>query len=300
MKKKSPQARMCEKIARRAIVPKGSTMTEVIMRYRQYRGKRRKYHLPLLFRIQDNIDTVFSHDLQLFYMNPESTSDTLIIYLHGGAYVSEMLPFHWMMLDKLTRMIDAAFIIPDYPLAPYSDFRECYDKMTVFYRKCLQYYSDRRIILMGDSAGGGLAMGLTMYWGQLGLRKPDSLILLSPWVDLNMDNPDIRNYLKDDPMLKPDELKIDALFWAGTEDMHDYRLSPIYGDMSQFNDVTIFAGTSEIFFPDLLKTHQLLDAAGVKNTFIVGEGLYHVYPAFPIPEADEAIETISRIIHDRA
>ena len=295
--KRSKSAAICERIARKAIVPKGKTMSEVILRFRRYKGKM-KYDLPLLIKIKDkgNIDDVITRDMQLFYMNVESQSDRLIIYLHGGAYVEEMLPFHWLMLDKITAKADATFIIPDYPLAPYADFKECYEKMRVFYEKILEYYPDKKIIFMGDSAGGGLAAGLTMYFASLGMKTPDKLILLSPWIDLVMDNPEIRDYLKVDPTLKYDDLSVEAKFWANGTDLKDYRLSPIYGNIEALNHVTLFTGTHEFFYPDIVKFGKMLEEKGRLDHLYVGEGLNHVYPAFPIPEADDAIEKMCEII----
>ncbi|MBQ1775687.1 MAG: alpha/beta hydrolase [Erysipelotrichaceae bacterium] len=297
--KRSRSAAVCERIAKTAIVPKGKTMTEVILKHRRNKGKK-KYKLPLLFQIRDKgkIDDVIGADMQLFYMNVESDSDKLIIYLHGGAYVEEMLPFHWLMLDKITANVDATFIIPDYPLAPYSSYEECYEQMEVFYRKVLKYYPDKKIIFMGDSAGGGLALGLSMYVASIGLRVPDKLILLSPWVDLLMDNPEIKNYLKVDPTLKYDDLSVDAAYWANGTDLKDYRLSPIYGDLSVLKDVSLFCGTHEFFYPDIVKFSAMLKEKEVKNSLYVGEGLNHVFPAFPIPEADLAIREIARLIQE--
>ena len=296
---RSKSAVICEKIAKRAVVPKGKTMTEVIMKYRRHKGKK-EYDLPLLIKIKEKgkVEGVISHDMKLFYMNVESDSDKLIIYLHGGAYVEEMLPFHWLMLDKITSEADAAFIIPDYPLAPYSDYRDAYEKLTHFYKKVLEYYPDKKIIFMGDSAGGGLAVGLTMYLHKLGLKTPEKLILMSPWIDLVMDNPEIKDYIKVDPTLKYNDLKVDALFWANGTDLKDYRLSPIYGDVSCLKDVTLFTGTHEFFYPDIIRFSKLLDEQHVKNRVCIGEGLNHVYPAFPIPEADEAIAVMREIINN--
>ena len=244
------------------------------------------------------IDEIVSSDMQLFYMNVESESDKLIIYLHGGAYVEEMLPFHWLMLDKITSSVDASFIIPDYPLAPYSDFRDCYEKMESFYRKVLTYYPDHKIIMMGDSAGGGLALGFSMYLNSLGLKTPDKLILMSPWVDLVMDNPEIGKYIKNDPMLKYDDLAVEASYWANGEDLKDYRLSPIYGDLKGLKDVTLFCGTHEFFYPDIVKMSEKMKEKGIKTELHVGQGLNHVYPAFPIPEADEAVRVMCEIIEN--
>ena len=151
---------------------------------------------------------------------------------------------------------------------------------------------------MGDSAGGGLALGLSMYVASIGLRVPDKLILLSPWVDLLMDNPEIKNYLKIDPTLKYDDLSVDAAYWANGTDLKDYRLSPIYGDLSVLKDVSLFCGTHEFFYPDIVKFSEMLKEKGVKNSLYVGEGLNHVFPAFPIPEADLAISEIVRLIEE--
>ena len=297
MSEKSRSAKICDRILKTVILPKGKNMTDVIMRIRSIKGHK-KYNLPLFWKLQENIEGIDAHDMQLFYMNVESQSNSLIIYLHGGAYVSEILPVHWLMLDKITKMVDATFIIPDYPLAPYADYKDCYEKLTVFYKKVLQYYPERKIILMGDSAGGGLAAGFAMHLKELNLPVPEKLILLSPWIDLVMDNPEIDDYIKNDPLLKKDELRVDAQYWANGTDLRDYRISPTYGDVSALTDVTLFAGTHEFFYPDIVKFKNKLDVAGIPNRIYVGQELDHVYPAFPIPEADEALSIISEIINN--
>lgn len=285
-------------VAKTAVVPKGKTITDVVLAYRKAKGKK-KYNLPLLVKLSEKVDDVIDDDLRLFYLNTESNSNKIVIYLHGGAYVDEFLPFHWLMLDKITREIDCTFIIPDYPLAPHFNYKDCYKILLKFYKKVLKYYPDKQIIFMGDSAGGGLALGLTMFFNEKGLRLPDKHILLSPWIDLNMDNPEIDKYIKVDPTLNRDELLVDALYWANGTDLKDYRLSPIYGDVTCLKDVTLFSGTHEFLYPDIVKFSRILKRKKIKNTLIIGEGLNHVYPAYPIPEADEAIKQISKIINKK-
>ena len=97
MKEKSTSAVICEQIAKQTPIPKGKNIQEVIMRFRKYRGNKNKYDLPIFMKIRDNVEGITSHDLQLFYMNVESSSNKLIIYLHGGSYIDELLPFHWLM-----------------------------------------------------------------------------------------------------------------------------------------------------------------------------------------------------------
>ena len=294
---KSRSAILCENIARTFVLPKGKTLTEVILECRKNIGKQ-KYDLPLFIRIRDDIDEIQTDEMKLFYMNVESETDTLIIYLHGGAYVQEMLAVHWLMLDKITANVDARFIIPDYPLAPFADYQVCYRKMTNFYKKCLKYYGDKKIILMGDSAGAGLCIGLSMFLAEKGLKTPDKLILLSPWVELALDDPGLKEYEKTDPTLNIAELQVDAEYWANGTDLKDYRLSPLYGDVSCLKEVHLFTGSHELFYPDILAFDRKLEEHGVPHHLYVGEELGHVYPAYPIPEAREAIEQICQIIRE--
>ncbi len=293
---RSTSAAIFEKVLKNVIIPKGSTITEVMLEYKKFKGKQKKYSLPIFFKMQDTIETVSVEDMQLFYINVESQSNELIIYLHGGAYVNEILPFHWIMLDKLAKQLDCTFIIPDYPLAPIHSFEESYEKLTVLYQKVLKYYSNKKIILMGDSAGGGLALGLSLYWANLALPQPDKLILLSPWLDLTMNNPEIDKFMDVDPSLKKDELIVDANYWANGTDLKDYRLSPIYGDFSALKEVVLFVGTHELFYPDVTLLYEKLKEKNIKVELNIGQGLNHVYPAFPIPEADEALRHIVEMI----
>ncbi|MBR0385999.1 MAG: alpha/beta hydrolase, partial [Erysipelotrichaceae bacterium] len=166
----------------------------------------------------------------------------------------------------------------------------------ILYLKCLKYHHDRKIILMGDSAGGGLALGLCQYWDTIGLKQPYRLILLSPWVDLTMENPDIPEYEKNDPSLIRDELLVDAYYWADGTDLKDRRLSPIYGDMSIYKRVSLFVGTHEMFYPDITLLARKLEDAGARVDLNIGEGLNHVYPAYPIPEADKALKHIEKLL----
>ncbi len=287
-----------EKLARRVVIPKGQTMTEVILEYKKFKARERKYSLPLFVKLLDSYESGTFHDVQTFYINENSDRDYTIIYLHGGAYVSKMLFLHWILLDKLVRGLECTMIIPDYPLAPIHTFEESYDKLTRMYVDYITMFPDRKIILMGDSAGGGLALGLAEYFAKNNIRVPDKLILLSPWVDITMENRDIDNFIDVDPTLKKNELIIDGIYWANKTNRKDYRLSPLYGDVSKLKDVTLFVGTHEMFYPDIMKLYKKLIKNNVKTELNIGEGLDHVYPAFPIPEADEAINHIIKIIKE--
>lgn len=113
---------------------------------------------------------------------------------------------------------------------------------------------------MGDSAGGGLSLALAEYFRMEGIRLPDELVLISPWVDTVMENEEIKAYEPKDPFLCVSSLRVCARHWAGDLDVHDWRISPIYGDMKGIHNVTVFTGTSEIFYPDITKFFHMLDS----------------------------------------
>ena len=91
-------------------------------------------------------------------------------------------------------------------------------------------------------------------------------------------------YEEKDPWLYRSGLSVCARYWAGALDLHDWRVSQIYGDLSGLTHVTVFTGTNEMLYPDTVKFYGMLDESET-NELIVGEGMLHVYPLMPIPEA---------------
>ena len=154
---------------------------------------------------------------------------------------------------------------------------------------------DLKIIMMGDSAGGGLSLALTEYFKAEGIRVPDELILFSPWVDVSMGNEEIKDFISRDPMIGPEEVLPAARGWAGDRDMHDPLISPLFGDLKGLRNVTVFIGTEEVLYPDVTKMFHMLDA-DVSNELIVGEGMIHCYPLNPVEEAIHACHKVFHIV----
>ncbi len=229
---------------------------------------------------------------RIFYANENSDANIVIIYLHGGAYSEDFLPFHWVFLRKIIKYTNAKIIAPAYRLAPFGTYKEAFDLIIPLYEECIK--SNNKVIIMGDSAGGGLAMALAIHFKINKIKLPNELILISPWIDVVMDNPEITKYQKKDPMLSIKMLKSAVKPWIGELDEHDWHVSPIYGDLSGINNITIFAGTREILYPDILKFYNKLDR--INNNLIIGKEMNHAYPLMPIPEAKSTIISIVDII----
>lgn len=232
---------------------------------------------------------------RVFYINEKSTSKYVVFYIHGGAYVYDIIAFHWLFIEKLVKSTDAHVIVPAYRLVPFATYKEAYDLIVPLYQACREANSEKKIIMMGDSAGGGLSLALTEFFKSEGIRQPDELVLLSPWVDVSMENEDIPKYASVDPFLDAEAVKPAGKRWAGDLDVHDWRISPIYGDLTGIRNATVFVGTDGILYPDITKFFGMLDE-DASNELIVGEGMNHVYPLFPIPEAVSADNRIFQVV----
>ena len=227
----------------------------------------------------------------VFYANEETTSPYTVFYLHGGAYRADFSRFHWAFLKRLIDATDAMVIAPAYRLVPFATWEDAFDLIMPLWCDYVSAHPKRKVILMGDSAGGGLSLAITEKLKEDGIRMADELILMSPWVDVAMDNPTIEAFTEVDPWLWPESLRVCGRSWAGEVGTNDWHVSPICGDLSGIGHVTLFTGTEEVLLPDSLRFFEKLDR-NTDNKLIVGDGMMHVYPLMPIPEAHQAQQEI--------
>ena len=231
---------------------------------------------------------------QMVIFNEKENTENIILYLHGGAYVNEMEKLHIAFCDKIAKKANATVYAPIYPLAPNHTYEETYKIVEKLYDLILEL--KKPITIMGDSAGGGLSAAFCEYLAVNGLSQPEHLILISPWVDISMSG-DYDDYFDLDPMLGIDGLREMGKAWAGDLDTKDYRVSPLFGDIKELPQTTIFIGTHEIFYPDVFEFYNKLKDNGIDVELNIGEEMSHVYPLYPlVPEAKEALKHIVEII----
>jgi len=220
--------------------------------------------------------------------------DAIVIYIHGGAYAFEIDKLHVEFCDKLVNLLNAKVYMPLYQLIYENNYEGAYKLLDELYEEVLK--QNKPIYIMGDSAGGGLALGYTEYLNRQGKKLPDKLVLLSPWVDISMTNELIPEYEKIDLTLAAYIPKIFGEYWAYGIDTKDPLVSPLYGDMKGLPDVLIINGNAEITYPDnILLFNKMLDA-GVKAAFVEGEGFWHVFPVDEIEEQEICLKMIKQHI----
>ncbi len=248
--------------------------------------------LPTLLSFKVSVEDTDFDGMQTLVLNRRSINDRAVIYVHGRVLVDQPSIYQWKFLDTIARRTRAEVIAPIYPLAPVHGFREAYDKIEALYLETVKKYGAQNVTLMGDSAGAGIAAGLCQSFSPKGIEQPGHLILISPWVDLTLGNPDIAHYEAQDPMLSASGMRKVGKVWADGTDPRDPRLSPINGPVSDLRNVMVFTGTREILHPDAVLFHQRVSAYGNHSELFVGTGLHNNFPLYPIPEASGTINSI--------
>jgi acetyl esterase/lipase len=245
-----------------------------------------------------NIEEIEHFGRKTWIISPKSVDpDRMILYFHGGAYFSNISGLHWAFIRQLLLHTQSQVIIPDYPLAPESTCEEVYQFAKTLYLELLTKYPSKQITIMGDSAGGGLALGLCQHLMVSHHKIPDQIILLSPWLDVTMSNPDIPLTDKYDKILSTEGLKIAGQQYAGNIHPKDFRVSPIYGELSGLCPISVFIGTHDVLLADARKLKQLLEAAGVENHYFEYPGMFHDWMLVTqMKESGQVIQQISRIM----
>ena len=256
------------------------------------------YRLPVFLRFKTSIEEHDSCGQRVYFLNNESDSDTIVVYLHGGAFVDEITPFHWKVIDRIAHLSGCKVVVPLYELMPFATHKEAFTLVEHLYSCLLLNFPDKKIVFMGDSAGGGLAVSVSEYFAKENICLPDKLVLFSPWLDVSMSNPEMDAFAERDIMLSSPGLKVYGKHWAGHLDTDDYRVSPMFGDVDKLTNVTMFAGSEEILYPDIFRFYEKIKKAGNKCRLYVGENLGHDYPIFPTVEGRRAVsEAVDEIVN---
>lgn len=228
----------------------------------------------------------------------KASSNKILFYLHGGAFVGGMVRQQWNTIAKIGRLTNKQIIIPDYPLAPEYNYKNAIEMVFDTYAKILETTPAKNITFIGDSAGGGLMFSFAMQLQAESKPMPAKLIALSPWVDTTMTNPDCKSLEPLDPMTAVPGLKMAGELYAGGTDPSNYLISPLYGKMKGLPPMYIFAGTHDILQPDEKLFAEKASAEGVDTHYYEYPKMIHGWMFLPIPEAKQAINKIAEICKD--
>jgi len=219
-----------------------------------------------------------------------------IFYLHGGAYILGFNRLHWSFIARLMQATGCTIVAPDYPLSPEYTHIDAFRMVEPIYRDLVARVGAQNVVLMGDSAGGGFALALAQKMKEDGVDSTSPIILLSPWLDIALENQDIAGIEAKDPILDVGTLKRAAKCYAGNTALSSWLLSPINGDLYGLGKISVFIGTHDIMFADARKLKRTAADNGIDMNFFEYEGMLHVWMLFSLPESKKVIDQIAGLL----
>ena len=220
------------------------------------------------------------------WVHPEArSSDTVIMYLHGGGYTCGNIDFAIGFASTLAKTLGLRVFAPAYRLAPEAPYPAAVDDALRAYEYLIECgISPRSIILCGESAGGGLSYALCLRLRDMGLPIPAGIIAISPWVDLTLSGDSIRNKADVDIALNYERLKFFADSYIGKAAPDNPEISPIFADVTHMPPSLIFVGSDELLHDDAQVLERKLIHAGKSCKMIVGEKMWHAYTIYSLKE----------------
>lgn len=256
------------------------------------------YNYPEQFQVIDYDTGNFKME---FLHWKESENPYVILQLHGGGYVGALKNSYRTFAGLYSEVSGGASVLTiDYRVAPEHPFPAAlYDALYAYNWLLDNGYSEDRIILAGDSAGGGLAMALCHYLNDRDRVLPAAIIAMSPWTDLTASGPSYEENFTIDPLFgnTKDNLIYDSVYIGNHNPKHPY-ISPMFGDFSGFPPMLIQVGSYEMLLSDSEIVAEKAKASGVKVKLSIYEGMFHVFQMGTtlIPESRSAWIEIKKFL----
>jgi epsilon-lactone hydrolase len=233
---------------------------------------------------------------------PASRPDRHVLYLHGGAYIFGSPPLYRDMMWRIAKAARARVLCLDYRLAPEHPFPAALDDAVAAYRWMLANGADpRHVGIMGDSAGGGLALAALMRLRDEGVPLPAVAVTVSPWTDLALTGETLRTNTARDPLIPIAHAQRGvALFLAGG-DARNPHCSPLYGDPAGLPPTLIMVGGDEVLRDDAVRMAERMRAAGCDVTLEIWPRMYHSWQMLvrALPEATAAVARTCAFVDER-
>lgn len=213
-----------------------------------------------------------------------------LVYLHGGGWVNEIAPAHWRLAAQIAAEAKVAVTVPIYPLVPFATAAQVLPVVVGMVRSRVARFAE--VALGGDSAGGQIALSAAVR-----LRDDHDIVLprtvlISPVLDLALQNPAIDLVESRDPWLSRPGIEVLVEYWRGDLPLSDVLVSPLRAEMGGLGPLTVFSGTRDLLNPDARLLTRRASDAGVDVDYHQGPGLVHVYPLTPTPEGRAARRVI--------
>lgn len=291
----------------------GDAFWKAVMRKRPKRGSRPGILHRAWFRLlgwkftEETIVGFPVFTLKSRFAQKNAGKTQTILYLHGGGYVDEMLWIHWEFLWRILWRTGAQVVVPQYPLAPEYHCMDATVMIRETYRKLLETVSAEEIIVIGDSAGGGLTLTCAMDFRNEGLPQPRHLVMISPGLevsaaDLEADT-EARALEERDPMLSFGGFDTILEGWRGELPEKDWRIHGLYGDYRNLAPMTLFTGTEDILYRGVRmfreRAESLKEESPLQLEYWEHPGMFHCWVLITFPESRKERQRIVEIVREK-
>ena len=242
-------------------------------------------------------------DIPILWTRPKKphSKKTVVLYCHGGGYITGSAQYSKGTTAKLAESLLCDVISFDYKLAPEHPCPSALnDAIKIWDYLMYLGYGAEDVIIAGDSAGGNLALTLTLRIKDQERKMPKALVLFSPWTDLTKSGNSYETRADIDPVLTEEYIDQAIHYYVG-DNMdkltHPY-ISPLFGDFKDFPPTLIQVGTNEILYSDSEMLYDVMEKFNVNVKFEVYDGMWHVFQMTPFETAYEAMDNIAQFIID--
>lgn len=234
---------------------------------------------------------------------PSAVPGRVVLYLHGGGYVIGSPRSHRHLAAAIAGAAGASALLLDYRLAPEHPFPAAVEDATSAYRWLLdQAIAPERIVIAGDSAGGGLTVATLLALREARVPLPAGGVCISPWVDLTCSGASYATKAAADPIVRRAGVEEMARAYLGATPPRTPLASPLFADLRGLPPLLIHVGSDEVLLDDAVQLAERAKAAGVDATLEIYDRMIHVWHWFlpMLDEAQTAVEAIGRFVRSRA
>jgi len=234
---------------------------------------------------------------EIVKVNRPYSKKQIILYCHGGGYISGSLHYARILTTKLAAATSMEVLSFDYRLAPEHTFPAAlHDALEVWNYLMQKGYGSTDVIVVGDSAGGNLALSLGLKLKEEQRFLPGGFACLSPWTDLTISGKSHKRKADLDPILDFAYMNKARYSYIGEETFNNPLISPLFGDFTDFPPVYTQVGSNEILLSDSEDLHRRLLKQGVLSKLDIYKGMWHVFQMSNFKIANEAVDKIAEFI----
>lgn len=228
----------------------------------------------------------------------DAEDDLILFFIHGGAFAFGSARTHRAAAAFLSKHTKARVYLPEYRTTPEYHYPAPLEDCIKSYTAIREKYPDRKIVAIGDSAGGNLSAALTVYCRDHNIPMPHKLVLMSPWLDLSENSESIQNNYDEESIFYTKDLIAYSDYYLAGKPAKDPLVSPLYADVHDFPPTFIQVAKNELLYHDSKGFFKKLQNENIACTIEEEENLFHSWQLLSdyLPAARRSLENVAKFI----